>query len=173
MPAEIVDPEREKPRNGSARPWTRPIHPACFAVKMPSESAGRVPDSKSRVGSFIWRRSTIPAIRMSRPAAARAGAISSRWLKSCSISAFAASWKSVFSMIFLRTSPTIPVKTVAQMTSTAKRLNALALEKQVSFQLFQKNAMTANMVPVCSMTRRSVICGDAGSRPISFSATTT
>src|ERR1700730_18547963 len=33
--------------------------------------------------------------------------------------------------------------------------------------------MTANMVPVWSITRSSVIGGEDGSRPISFSATTT
>src|SRR5580704_8397104 len=33
--------------------------------------------------------------------------------------------------------------------------------------------MTANMVPVCSMTRSRVICGAVGSRPRSFSATIT
>src|SRR5580692_4195829 len=33
--------------------------------------------------------------------------------------------------------------------------------------------MTANIVPVCSITSSSVIGGDEGSRPINFSATTT
>src|ERR1700723_1408168 len=33
--------------------------------------------------------------------------------------------------------------------------------------------MTANMVPVCSITSSSVMAGDDGSIPISFSATTT
>src|SRR5258708_36912308 len=33
--------------------------------------------------------------------------------------------------------------------------------------------MTANIVPVCSITSSSVICGEEASSPISFSATTT
>ena len=41
-------------------------------------------------------------------------------------------------MTFLSTSPTIPVSKVAQITRTAKRLKASLLEKNVSFQVFQK-----------------------------------
>ena len=38
---------------------------------------------------------------------------------------------------------------------------------------FQKYAITANMVPVCSMTRSKVMGGEEGSSPRSFSTTTT
>ena len=61
------------------------------------------------------------------------------------------------------------VSTVAQITRIANRLNASPLEKYVFFHWFQKYAITANIVPVCSITSSSVICGDEGSSPISFS----
>jgi hypothetical protein len=52
-------------------------------------------------------------------------------------------------------------------------LNASAVAKYVCLHCLQKYAITANIVPVCSITSSSVICGDDGSSPISFSATTT
>ena len=79
----------------------------------------------------------------------------------------------VFSITFLIASPTMPVSTVAQTIRTATRLNASTVAKYVCLHCFQKYAITANIVPVCSITSSSVICGDEGSSPISFSATTT
>ncbi len=47
------------------------------------------------------------------------------------------------------------------------------LLKYVPRHCRQKYAMTANMVPVWSITSRRVMGGEEGSRPRSFSATTT
>ena len=77
IPVEIVAPERENPRKGKQRPCTKPIHPACLAVIATS------PDDSETA----CRRLKKDAARIRMPAAASAGAISSRWLNNCSASA--------------------------------------------------------------------------------------
>jgi hypothetical protein len=52
-------------------------------------------------------------------------------------------------------------------------LNTSQDEKKWAFQARQKYRMTANMVPVWSITKSRVISGLAGSNPMSFSATIT
>ena len=89
------------------------------------------------------------------------------------MTAFGWPLNSVCSISLFSASPTTPVSAVAHTTRTANRLNASALAKYVCAHCFQKYAITANIVPVCSITSSSVICGVDGSSPISFSATTT
>ncbi len=61
--------------------------------------------------------------------------------------------------------PITAVSAVAQIARTTNRLNASALTKYVRFHCRQKNTITANIVPVCSITSSSVISGDDGSSP--------
>jgi hypothetical protein len=52
-------------------------------------------------------------------------------------------------------------------------MNTSREEKNAAFHEFQKKRITANIVPVWSITSKSVISGNVGSIPISFSATIT
>ncbi|MNT32057.1 hypothetical protein D3C72_1679190 [compost metagenome] len=64
----------------------------------------------------------------------------------------------------------MPVRAVAAASSRTLLRKALAELKYVARQDVQKYTMTANMVPVCSITSSMVSSGDVGSSPISFSA---
>jgi hypothetical protein len=121
IPAEMVAPDREKPRNGKQRPCTAPIKLACRVFR--SFVSVRL------LLGFLFSR--IPAININTPAAASAGAMSSRWLKSSSISACGRPRKAVFSMILIIVSQTMPVSTVAKMRSQANFLKAEELWKYV------------------------------------------
>ncbi len=97
----------------------------------------------------------------------------SRWLNRSSISAWGALPNMVFSMTLISTSPIAAVKAVAITTCCANYFRLAALLKYVSFQRCQKYTITAIMVQVCNMTSKRVIGGEDGSRPRSFSTTTT
>ncbi len=114
IPAEMVAPERENPRNGKQSLCTAPMIPACFVFR--SFVLAKLP-----VG---FRLSKMPAIRIRIPAKARAGATSSRWLNRSSISACGTPRKAVLSMILMTASPTNPVRTVAKTTRSSKLLES-------------------------------------------------
>src|SRR5439155_3422098 len=62
---------------------------------------------------------------------------------------------------------------VATTTNPANFLKAPVLWKYASRHWLQKYTITANIVPVWSMTKSNVIAGEEGSRPSNFSTTTT
>src|SRR6185312_3369171 len=110
---------------------------------------------------------------MRMPTAKSAGAISSRWLNSSSMSACSEPGKTARTTSLPRPYPMIPVSAVAITTCEANRTKAARDAKYVSRHCRQKYAMTANIVPVCRRTSSRVSAGAEGSRPMSFSATTT
>src|SRR5579875_184645 len=67
----------------------------------------------------------------------------------------------------------MPVRIVAMISATPNSLNSRTELKTPRRQRRQKETITAIIVPVCSITSRSVISGAAGFMPISFSATIT
>src|SRR5258708_5182047 len=85
----------------------------------------------------------------------------------------------MFSMKYTNPKPNTPVHAVARMTISKKRLRVNLLPPLPSdaadgirstFQRGQKKTITANIVPVCSMTSRKVASGESGLIPMSFSA---
>ena len=69
--------------------------------------------------------------------------------------------------------PTATVKTVAVRSRRACCQNTVREANRLSCQARQKYRITANIVPVWSITNSSVISGAEGFRPMSLAATIT
>src|SRR5580704_17777879 len=123
-PVEIVAPEREKPRNGTQIPCTRPIQVADRPVKPPPEVA----DSRE------------PAAKISTPTAARLAAISGKCLKSSSTSPLGylrRPTRTTRSIKNLSPKATTPVAAVARIT-IVKNWRGDARSPEFSASLFQR-----------------------------------
>ena len=107
---------------------------------------------------------------ISTPATARLTAINLVLPKRCSTSKLSAPPMKTCLITYSRVSPTMPVAAVATASWTPLFHSALVDEKYVCRHERQKYTMTANMVPVCSMTSISVMSGEVGSSPSHFSA---
>jgi hypothetical protein len=93
--------------------------------------------------------------------------------KICSTSACGDPPSATLSISSSRARPTIPVRAVATTVSCANTRKLAIERKYLCCHEAQKYTITANIVPVWSITRRRVISGVVGSTPIIFSATMT